>query len=245
MKIKLFVWVCSVCRCDWSAVAVGSPRKRCCAARSTCVRSAAPTCVTAASTSARGRWAVQSVHMSLKKILLTIFLAIIACSIKMQLLYPPVAMVVVVGGGGYSGITMSFCPFLLLPMCSFWYDCHCWLGVKNLLSIYPGFVQKLLLNRSTFCHQTWYCGAWWCSAVSSIKTSSEPFSLLSPDLVLWCMVVLCCFFRRPLTQTCQHILVWCWLLWIYYLEYITVQIKSVFFFMGVFLLFHSSSNSVL
>ena len=81
------------------------------------MRSAAPTCVTAASTSARGRWAVQSVHMSLKKILLTIFLAIIACSIKMQLLYPPVAMVVVVGGGGgvilespCLSVHFSFCP---------------------------------------------------------------------------------------------------------------------------------------
>ena len=70
------------------------------------MRSAAPTCVTAASTSARGRWAVQSVHMSLKKILLTVFLAIIACSIKMQLLYPPVAMV----GGGGGGILESLCP---------------------------------------------------------------------------------------------------------------------------------------
>ena len=163
MKVKLFVRVCSVYRCDWSAVAVGSPRKKCCAARSTCVRSAAPTCVTAASTSARGRWAVQSVHMSLKKILLTILLAIIACSIKMQLLYPPVAMV------GVGGVTLEspcpICPFLLLPMCSFWYDCHCWLGVKNLLCIYPGFVQKILLNHSTLLSPNL---VWWCSAVSSV-----------------------------------------------------------------------------
>ena len=53
----MVVLVCSAYRYGRSAVAVVSLRKRCCAARNTCVRRGAPTCVTAASTSARERYA--------------------------------------------------------------------------------------------------------------------------------------------------------------------------------------------